>query len=86
MQSALRGNLRVSIPIDFGNARLSRAMAEFIRAHPDIHLEMDANSRAVNPREDPYDIVIQFGAVKSRALPTAGSPQSPEGCMQAPST
>lgn len=68
MQSALRGNLRVSIPIDFGNAWLSRAMAEFIRAHPDIHLEIDANSRAVDPREDPYDIAIQLGPVKESGL------------------
>ncbi len=68
MQSALRGNLRVSIPIDFGNAWLSRAMAEFIHAYPEIHLEIDANSRAVDPREDPYDIAIQLGPVKESGL------------------
>lgn len=68
MQSALRGNLRVSIPIDFGNAWLSRAMAEFIHAYPEIHLEVDANSRAVDPREDPYDIAIQLGPVKESGL------------------
>jgi DNA-binding transcriptional LysR family regulator len=68
MQSALRGNLRVSIPIDFGNAWLSRAMAEFIHAYPDIHLEIDANSRAVDPREDPYDVAIQLGPVKESGL------------------
>ena len=68
MQSALRGTLRVSIPIDFGNAWLSRAMAEFIRNYPDIHLEIDANSRAVDPREDPYDIAIQMGPVKESGL------------------
>lgn len=68
MQSAIRGNLRVSIPIDFGNAWLSRAMAEFIHAYPEIHLEIDANSRAVDPREDPYDIAIQLGPVKESGL------------------
>ena len=68
MQSALRGNLRVSIPIDFGNAWLSRAMAKFIHAYPAIHLEIDANSRAVDPREDPYAIAIQLGPVKESGL------------------
>ena len=68
MQSALRGNLRVSIPIDFGNAWLSRAMAEFIHKYPDIHLEIDANSRVVDPREDPYDIAIQLGPLKESGL------------------
>lgn len=68
MQSELRGSLRVSIPIDFGNAWLSRAMAQFIHAHPDIHLEIDANSAHVDPREDPYDIAIQLGPLKESGL------------------
>lgn len=68
MQSALHGTLRVSIPIDFGNAWLSRSLAKFIHAYPDINLEVDANSRSVDPREDPYDIVIQLGPVKESGL------------------
>jgi DNA-binding transcriptional LysR family regulator len=68
MQSELRGTLRVSIPIDFGNAWLSRAMAEFIHRHPDIQLEIDVNSRTVDPREDPYDVAIQLGPVKESGL------------------
>jgi len=68
MQSELRGSLRVSIPIDFGNAWLCRAMAEFILQHPGIHLEIDANSRVVDPREDPYDIAIQLGPLKESGL------------------
>src|SRR4051812_40606826 len=59
IQGALRGRLRASIPIDFGIGWLSRAMAEFIHRYPDIDLEIDVNSRAVDPREDPYDISIQ---------------------------
>ena len=68
MQSELRGSLRVSIPIDFGNAWLSRAMAQFIHAYPDVQLEIDANSRAVDPREDPYDVAIQLGPLKESGL------------------
>ncbi len=68
MQSGLRGSLRVSIPIDFGSAWISRVIAEFVTAHRDIHMEIDANSRAVDPREDPYDIVIQLGPVKESGL------------------
>lgn len=68
MQSALRGNLRVSIPIDFGNAWLTRVISQFVLANPDIQMEIDANSRAVDPREDPYDIAIQLGPVKESGL------------------
>jgi DNA-binding transcriptional LysR family regulator len=68
MQGALRGRLRASIPIDFGIGWLSRAMAEFIHLYPDINLEIDVNSRAIDPREDPYDISIQLGPLKDSGL------------------
>lgn len=68
MQAALRGTLRVSIPVDFGIAWLSRAMAAFVHRYPDINLEIDVNNRAVDPREDPYDLSIQLGPLKDSGL------------------
>jgi DNA-binding transcriptional LysR family regulator len=68
MQSELRGTLRVSIPIDFGLAWISRAIAGFVHKYPDIHLEIQVNSRSVNPREDPYDLTIQLGPLKESGL------------------
>lgn len=68
MQSELRGTLRVSIPIDFGISWLSRAIAEFVLMYPEIHLEIEVNSRLVTPRDDPYDITIQLGPLKESGL------------------
>jgi DNA-binding transcriptional LysR family regulator len=68
LQSELRGTLRVSIPIDFGIAWLSRALAEFILKYPEIHLEVEVNSRLVNPRDEPYDLTIQLGPLKESGL------------------
>ncbi|HVK94777.1 MAG TPA: LysR family transcriptional regulator, partial [Noviherbaspirillum sp.] len=68
MQSELRGSLRVSIPIDFGIAWLSRAIAEFALKYPEIHLEIEVNSRTVNPRDEPYDLTIQLGPPKESGL------------------
>ncbi|HYD61263.1 MAG TPA: LysR family transcriptional regulator [Noviherbaspirillum sp.] len=68
MQGELRGLLRVSIPVDFGISWISRAIAEFVSKYPDIHLEIEVNSRAVNPREDPYDLTIQLGPLKESGL------------------
>jgi DNA-binding transcriptional LysR family regulator len=68
MQGELRGTLRVSIPIDFGLSWISRAIAEFVKKYPDISLEIEVNSRVVNPREDPYDLTIQLGPLKESGL------------------
>jgi DNA-binding transcriptional LysR family regulator len=68
MQSELRGNLRVSIPIDFGISWISRAIAGFVLTYPEIHLDIEVNSRAVNPRDEPYDITIQLGTLKESGL------------------
>jgi DNA-binding transcriptional LysR family regulator len=68
LQSELRGTLRVSIPIDFGIAWLSRALAQFILTYPGIHLEIEVNSRMVNPRDEPYDLTIQLGPLKESGL------------------
>lgn len=68
MQGELRGTLRVSIPIDFGLGWISRAIAEFALQYPEINLEIDVNSRSVNPREDPYDVTIQLGPLKDSGM------------------
>lgn len=68
MQGELRGVLRVSIPVDFGISWISRAIASFVQKYPEISLEIEVNSRAVNPREDPYDVTIQLGPLKDSGL------------------
>lgn len=68
LQTAMRGTLRVSIPVDFGVSWIGKAIAEFALAYPDLELEVDVNSRPVNPREDPYDLTIQLGPLKDTEL------------------
>lgn len=61
MQSTLGGTLRVSMPTDFGVAWLGRVVAAFAVQHPDIRLEIDMNSGAVDLVKEPYDIAIHLG-------------------------
>ena len=64
MQTELRGTLRVSMPVDFGIAWLSRAIAAFAIRYPEIHLVIDANSRWIDVTEEPYDVAVQLGALR----------------------
>jgi DNA-binding transcriptional LysR family regulator len=68
IQTEMRGSLRVSIPIDFGVSWIGKAIAEFVLAYPELELEVDVNSRPVNPREDPYDLTIQLSPLKDTDL------------------
>jgi DNA-binding transcriptional LysR family regulator len=68
MQSELRGTLRVSIPVDFGIAWIGRALAEFALKYEEIDLEVEVNSRTIDPREDPYDLAIQLGPLRESGL------------------
>jgi LysR family transcriptional regulator, regulator for bpeEF and oprC len=64
LQTALQGTLRVSMPVDLGVAWLSRAIAAFAQAHPNIHLDIDASSRWVDVSEERYDVAIQLGRIR----------------------
>jgi DNA-binding transcriptional LysR family regulator len=42
MQATPRGRLRVTAPIDLSSQFLGAIIAEFIAAHPDVNVELDA--------------------------------------------
>jgi DNA-binding transcriptional LysR family regulator len=63
-QTELGGTLRVSMPVDFGTAWISSAIAAFALRYPEIHLIVDTNSRWIDVAEEPYDVAIQFGPVR----------------------
>ena len=61
MQSGLRGLLRVSLPTEFGQSWLGRAVAEFAVAYPDISLEIETHEGSVDVVSTPYDVVVVLG-------------------------
>jgi DNA-binding transcriptional LysR family regulator len=55
-----RGSLRISAPIVLAHVLLPRIAADFIRAYPQVALEIVAEDRIVDPVEDNYDLVIRI--------------------------
>jgi DNA-binding transcriptional LysR family regulator len=68
MRSDVQGALRVSMPLEFGNAWLGRHLAEFTRAHPAIALEIELTSRPADLIDEPIDIAIHVGRLRSSRL------------------
>ena len=64
LQSDVQGMLRVSVPIEFGNAWLGKVLAEFATRYPEISLDIELSSRPADLIDDPFDLVINLGKPK----------------------
>jgi DNA-binding transcriptional LysR family regulator len=54
-----RGRLRIISPLQFAHTSFGPIAAAFIRAYPEVRLEITAEDRAVDPVEEGYDLVIR---------------------------
>ena len=58
--SVPRGTLRISAPIVLAHVLLSKVGAEFVRAYPQVTLEIVAEDRMADPVADNYDLVLRI--------------------------
>ena len=54
-----RGNIRMSLPVSFGIARMVPLLLDFLQAHPAVSLDMGFTDRRVNLVEDGIDVAIR---------------------------
>ncbi|MEH3121713.1 MAG: LysR substrate-binding domain-containing protein [Sphingomonas phyllosphaerae] len=64
----VRGRLRISVPLLFGQMAMGRLVAEFARQHREVRLEVTTDDRAVDMIEEGYDIVIRVDPGMDEAL------------------
>ena len=57
------GRLRISMPEDYAKHNLSRALATFIEAYPEIQLDLDLSSRLVDLIGERFDLAIRMGTL-----------------------
>ena len=63
-----RGTLRVNGPMSFGIRHLGDAVADFIRLHPKIRIELSLTDRFVDVVDEGWDIAIRIGDLDSSSL------------------
>jgi DNA-binding transcriptional LysR family regulator len=56
--AAGKGRLRVSAPVEFGQAVLGSALARYAESHPDVELEIELTGDARDPVRDGFDVVL----------------------------
>ena len=84
IQTELNGVLRISLPVDFGVAWLSRLIADFAAANPDIRLVLDINNRWVDVAEERYDIALHLSPPRDANLPVRRFSSLSRGIYAAP--
>ena len=65
---ALKGNLKVALPLSFGLMHLGPAINEFLQAHPDIEFDLDFNDRHVDLLAEGFDLAIRIASLPDSSL------------------
>ncbi|HRH76140.1 MAG TPA: LysR substrate-binding domain-containing protein [Cellvibrionaceae bacterium] len=63
-----RGPLRISAPLLFAQVAMGRLAAGFMTRYPEVHLEVTAEDRSVDMREEGYDLVIRVNPKPDESL------------------
>jgi len=65
---ALKGNLKIALPLSFGLMHLGPAITEFLEEHPDIIFDLDFSDRQVDLLLEGYDLAIRIASLPDSSL------------------
>jgi DNA-binding transcriptional LysR family regulator len=63
-----KGTLKIAAPAFLGRRYVAPALCQFMRAYPQIDVQVDLQDRAVNLQEDGYDVAIRTGTLSNSTL------------------
>ncbi len=63
-----KGKLKISAPASLGRQFVAPAICAFMRAYPDIDVQVDLTDRIVNLQEEGYDVAIRTGVLADSTL------------------
>ncbi len=67
-QEQLRGKLKIAAPLSFTQLHLRPMVTAFLRAHPEIDLELDLNDRRVDLVAQGFDAALRVGVLEDSSL------------------
>ena len=66
--AALRGTLKVALPLAFGLLHLAPLIQAFMTAHPDVRFELDFNDRQIDLMQEGFDLAIRIATLEDSSL------------------
>jgi len=67
-QAALKGSIRISVPLSFGRAHIGKTLLDFQLAHPDVSIDVDLTDRKVDLIAEGFDLAIRIGDLPDSTL------------------
>lgn len=64
----IAGPIRISAPLSFGTQYLGPALADFVRLHPRVELDVSLDDRTVDLVGGGFDLAVRIGNLKDSAL------------------
>jgi DNA-binding transcriptional LysR family regulator len=68
LHGELKGRLKVAAPMSFGYRHLSPVVTDFLRAHPQVDIELDLNDRRVDLISEGFDIAVRIGSLPDSSI------------------
>lgn len=65
---AIKGSLKIAVPLSFGLMHLGPAINEFLQTHPDIAFDLDFNDRQVDILAEGFDLAIRIASLPDSSL------------------
>lgn len=65
---ALKGSLKVAVPLSFGLMHLGPAITTFLQTHPDIEFDLDFSDRQVDLLAEGFDLAIRIASLPDSSL------------------
>src|SRR4051794_13548933 len=63
-----RGRLRLAVPLAFGVGEIAPLIADFLRLHPQLSVELGLNDRVVDLVDEGWDLAVRIGQLKESSL------------------
>jgi DNA-binding transcriptional LysR family regulator len=66
--AALRGHLKVAVPLSFGLVHLAPVVAQFMGLHPELRIDLDMNDRRVDLLQEGVDVAVRIARLEDSTL------------------
>ncbi|PSH65248.1 LysR family transcriptional regulator [Phyllobacterium sophorae] len=80
----LTGHVRISVPTTYGHYRLPAMLDRFMRAYPEVHIELSITNRNVDLVAEGYDLAIRLGPLPDSGLVARKLEDAPLRLVAAP--
>jgi len=68
VQANPQGFLRISVPVTFGEMKLSSVLPKFLKKYPQMQLDIQLTDKKIDMLEEGVDVVIRIGGVDDSSL------------------